>query len=127
MNTNLSVEKTNPSFGIKISRGFQSAVHNYFNGVEYRPWRSEKFDRRACWVDHNFGYDEFTLEYHKVIKDGITKHRLTAEREGMKPVLISEKDQFRKLIEKFQRMKKGELYIKIKQAKAEQGITDHSL
>lgn len=114
MQTNFNVNHSNPAFGISVSESFIKAAHNYYKGVEYRPWRANIFDKKVAKVFNDFGYDEFTLNYEKVQKGGKISHVLKAEREGLS-VPITEKDRFRKVIEKFQRMTKGELYIKIKQ------------
>lgn len=113
MQTNLSINN-HPAFGIKVSDNFVKAAHNYFNGVEYRPWRSEVFDKKVSLVVNDFGYDEFMIKYAKETKDGKPVHSLYAEREGLS-VPLTQKDQFRKAIEKFMHMSKWELYTKIKQ------------
>lgn len=117
MQTNLSVNNQ-PAFKASVSDNFVKAAHNYFKGVEYRPWRAEVFDKKVAKVFNEFGYDEFVINYKKVKKDGKTFHKLSADREGLS-VPLTEKDQFRKVLEKFQRMTKGELYIKIKQFRHE--------
>ena len=114
MQTNFNVNHSNPAFGISVSESFIKGAHNYFNGVEYRPWRAEIFDKKVAKMFNDFGYDEFTINYKKVNKDGKTFHALSADREDLS-VPLTENDHFRKVIEKFQRMTKGELYIKIKQ------------
>ena len=113
MQTNLNINNQ-PVFKASVSDNFIKATHNYFKGVEYRPYKLYPFDRKVAQVINNFGYDEFTINYKKVIKDGKALHVLSADREGLS-VPITEKDRFRKVVEKFQRMTKGELYIKIKQ------------
>ena len=113
MQTILSIN-IQPAFGIGISENFVKAAHNYFNGVEYRPWKAKIFDKKVAQVFNDFGYDEFVINYKKIHKDGKLIHTLSADKKGLS-VPLTEKDQFRKVIEKFQRMRKGELYIKIKQ------------
>jgi hypothetical protein len=123
MQSNLSINSNSPSFGLKVNKEFIKAAHNYYNGVEYRPGRVNVFDANVRKVEQNYGYDEFEMYHEKRTEGGKEFFRLLVKRDGMKPVLISEKDQFRKIIEKFRRFTKGELYAKIKAAKAEQGIT----
>lgn len=113
MNTNLNVNNNRPSFGIKVSENFQKAVRNYYNGVEYRPERAKQFKDIVNNVENNFGYDEFTLQYKKQSSKNGTLHTLVADN-GIYEVPITTKDQFRKVIEKFKRLTKGELYVKIK-------------
>ena len=121
MDSSLRVNSYSPSFGIKVNNRFVKSAHNYFNGVEYRPWRAGVFDNKVDKVTDEFGYDEFEIVYEKLKKGNKTSHQLYAVRDDLR-VLLTSKDQFRKTIEKFMRLTKGELYIKIKQAKAEQGI-----
>ena len=123
MQSNLSINSYRPSFGLKVSEAFKKAAHNYYNGVEYRPWRIKPFNKRVGVVENQYGYDEFEMYHEKAVVDGKELFRLLVKRDDMEPVLISEKDVFRKLIDKFYRFTKGELYDKIKKAKAEQGIT----
>lgn len=118
MQTNLSVNKAQPAFGISVSDNFTKAAHNYFNGVEYRPWRAEIFDKKVAKMFNEFGYDEFKISYKKEEIDGKKVHSLYAGN-GEYEVPLTHKDQFRKVIEKFQRMTKGELFIKIKQFRHE--------
>ncbi len=112
MQTNL-VQNNQPTFGISVSDNFIKAAHNYFNGVEYRPWRAEIFDKKVAKVFNDFGYDEFVINYKKEISAGKTMHVLSADKEGLS-VPLTKKDQFRKVIEYFQRMIKGDLYLKVK-------------
>lgn len=117
MQTNFSINNQ-PAFGISVSDKFVKAAHNYFNGVEYRPWKSEVFDKKVAKAFNEYGYDEFLIKYAKESKDGKQIHSLYAEKEGLS-VPLTQKDQFRKVIEKFMRMTKGELYVKIKQFRHE--------
>lgn len=117
MQTNLRVNNQ-PTFNARVSDNFIKAAHNYLNGVEYRPSKTKFFDKKVAQVFNEFGYDEFTIKYAKENKDGKLTHKLYAEKEGLS-VPLTEKDQFRKVIEKFQRMTKGELYVKIKQFRQE--------
>ena len=118
MQTNLSVNKVQPAFGISVSDNFVKAAHNYFNGVEYRPWRAEVFDKKVAQMFNEFGYDEFKISYKKEDINGKRVHSLYAGN-GEYKVPLTHKDKFGKVIEKFQRMNKGELYIKIKQFRQE--------
>ena len=117
MQTNFSINNQ-PAFKASVSDNFIKAAHNYFNGVEYRPWRAEIFDKKVAKVFKEFGYDEFIINYKKAKKDGKLIHILSADKKGLS-VPLTQKDKFRKIIEKFQRMTKGELYIKIKQFRHE--------
>ena len=64
-------------------------------------------------VVHDFGYNEFVIKYkkHKINND--TFHLLVADN-GLYSIPITKKDQFRKVIEKFMRLTKSELYVKVK-------------
>jgi hypothetical protein len=122
MQSNLSVNNYKPAFGIKVNEKFIKAAHNYYNGVEYRPEKVKLFDKRVQEAIDTLGYDEFELVYKNSSKNGNPQHILYATKEGMQPVLITKKDQFRKVIEKFRHLNKHELYTKIHQAQVEQGL-----
>lgn len=122
MNSNLSVTSYKPSFGIKVNKNFIDAAHNYYNDVEYRPWRTKPFDKRVKEVIDTLGYEDFELIYKKERKDGTLMHCLYAVKEGMDDVLITAKDQFRKLLDKFRYINKHELYVKIHAAQVKQGL-----
>lgn len=118
MQTNLSVNKVQPAFGISVSDNFIKAAHNYFNGVEYSSKKTRLFDERVAKVFNEYGYDEFKISYKKENENGVTFHSLYAGN-GEYKVPLTKKDKLRKAIEKFMRMTKGELYIKIKQFRHE--------
>ena len=99
MQTNLSISKSQPAFGISVSDNFVKAAHNYFNGVEYRPDRTKIFDKKVSQVFNEFGYDEFKISYKKEQIDGKTMHSLYAGN-GEYKVPLTHKDKFRKVIEK---------------------------
>ncbi len=122
MQSNLTVTGYNPAFGIKTNKDFIKAVHNYYSGVEYRPWRAKIFDKRVIEADEKLGYDDFELVYKMGRFNSGNTHSLYAVKEGMEPVLIAQKDQLRKLIEKFRYLNKHELYTKIHKAQVEQGL-----
>jgi hypothetical protein len=122
MNSNLSVTSYKPSFGIKVNKKFIDAAHNYYNDVEYRPWRTKPFDKRVKEVIDTLGYEDFELTYVKEHKNGVISHCLYAIKDTMDPVLISSKDQFRKLLDKFRYINKHELYVKIHAAQVKQGL-----
>lgn len=103
-----------PTFGASVSDRFIKAVHNYYNGVEYRPYKIKPFEERVKQVFNDFGYDEFTIIYKKEKENGANFHYLYAGN-GEYKVLLTKKDKFRKVIDKFMNMNKHELYIKIKQ------------
>ena len=112
MQTNLYLYQNKPSFGANVSKNFVKAAHNYYNGVEYRPYRSKVFDEKVKQVVKCFGYNEFTLKCHRTKTKGKTVYNLVADN-GLYEVPIAAKDQFRKVIEKFMRLTRDELYIKI--------------
>ena len=114
MITNL--QNNSPNFTASVSEGFKKAAHNYFHGVEYRPQKVKIFDEKVNKVINHYGYDEYTITFDKTRKEGKTFYNLYAESDLYKVPLTS-KDQFRKVLQKFLLMTKGELYIKIKQFK----------
>ena len=122
MSSDLSVSSYKPSFGINVNKNFIEAAHNYYNGVEYRPWRTKPFDKRVEEVIKTLGYDDFELVYKKERKDGMLYHCLYAIKDTMDPVNKKKKDQLRKVMEKFRYLTKHELYVKIHDAQVKQGL-----
>ena len=122
MQSNLSVNGYRPTFGIKVNEDLIKAVHNYYSGVEYRPWRAKIFDKRVKEMEETLGYNDFELTYNKGTFYNENTHSLYATKEGMEPVLIAQKDQFRKIIEKLRYLSRRELYTKIHNAQVEQGL-----
>lgn len=57
------------------------------------------------------------VEYRIVNENGQKMHALYIEEDGYKPVLLSKKDQFRKLLAKFMKVNDYEFNIKVKQAR----------
>ena len=65
-------------------------------------------------MEETLGYDDFELvTYNKGTFYNENTHSLYATKEGMEPVLIAQKDQFRKIIEKLRYLSKHELYKKL--------------
>lgn len=56
--------------------------------------------------------DHLTISYKRGFKDGKANYSLLATEEGKEPVLLTEKDMFRKLIQKFSYMNEYEFKIK---------------
>lgn len=56
--------------------------------------------------------DHLTISYQKGFKEGKPTHSLFATEEGKKPILLTEKDMFRKLIQKFSYMNEYEFKVK---------------
>lgn len=122
MQTNLAVKNHNTSFGIKTDKNLIKAVHNYYNGVEHRPWRAENFNKLVIDMEKKLGYDDFELIYKRGIFKNGNKHIIYATKEGMNPVVITQKDEIRKVIEKLNHLNKHELYTKIHNAQVAQGL-----
>ena len=113
MNSNLSIQPGyKPSFGIRVSRNFIKAAHNYYFGVEYKPAKVEVFDRKVRYAKSNFDYDEFTLIHQKSHENGETKHLLFAVSKDKK-ILLDSEDRFRKILANFIHMNKEDLHLKI--------------
>ena len=73
-------------------------------------------------MEQTLGYNDFELIYKKGTFQSGNTHSLYAIKDGMNPVLIAQKDQFRKIIEKLRYLSKRELYTKIHNAQVEQGL-----
>lgn len=120
MQSNLSVNNVNPVFGARVSKNFIKAAHNYLNGVEYNGQKCRNFDRKVTKVENNFDNDDYTIIHKKIRNGKNTEHALYAINENYDPILITKKDKFRKVIEKFMHLSKQELDAKIVDALYEQ-------
>ena len=116
MQSNLSVTPYKPNFQANVHKDFINAACIHYN-KQHAPQKFEKFMqkvqafKRYDTNDVNIIYDKFTL-------NGKTQHVLYAVKDGMKQgeyVVLSTKDQFRKLVEKFMHINEYEYTMKMAQ------------
>lgn len=102
MQVNSIQNNSQPNFQARVSNKFMKAADNYFlkyGNVQKRAIFDDKVDEFL-----NFGTDKMVVQYKKFVKDGQTRHKLYVrdyESEGQKAFLLTEKDSFRKVVEKF--------------------------
>ena len=90
------------TFRANIDTKFLNAADGFLKkqpAQKYKQFNSAV--RRFIEIPHS---DQFTIMYNREIKDGKLMHALYAIRDGKAPILLTAKDQFRKLIQKFFRI-----------------------
>lgn len=98
-----SIQNNNqPNFQARVSQKFVKAADNYFK--KYGDLQKKaNFDNKVDeFID--FGTDKMVVQYKKLVKDNKTSHKLYVrdyDSEGQKAFLLTEKDNFRKVLEKF--------------------------
>lgn len=117
MQSNLSVNNIQPNFHAKVSKHFIDDAHKMFNCKHVKKDLQVGFDKKVTEFG-NFGYDEYSVKYVKKDIDGKRYHQLIAVRKGMEDsegALLTSKDRFRKVIEKFIHINKYEFNTKMVQ------------
>lgn len=98
------------SFKANFTNEFLDAADSYLR----RQKRSEY--KQFCSAIRRFAElpnsDSITIRYSKELKNGETVHALYADELGKKPVLLTAKDQFRKVIKKFSFLSEREFKTK---------------
>ena len=109
---NLTVNTNATSFRAHIDSKFLYAANAFYrenrSPAKYSQFRSAI--RRFREIANS---DSLTISYKKGFKDGKPSHLLYAKEEGkQQDILLAQKDQFRKLLEKFSYMNEYEFKIK---------------
>jgi len=113
MQQNLSINPVNTSFRANLDGRFLDAADGYYkqlkSPVKYKQFCSAV--RRFAEIPNT---DNITITYKKIFKDGKPSHALYAIEEGKEsPVVLTVKDHFRKLLEKFSYMNEYEFKTKM--------------
>ena len=107
----MNIGKTQqPAFKANIDGRFLDAANCYLKNkpeVQYKQFRSAV--RRFVEVPNS---DHITISYKKSFERGVETHALYAEQEGNEPILLTKKDLFRKLVQKFSFMNEFEFKTK---------------
>lgn len=106
----------NLSFEATISKRFLTPAKKYLEEASYR--EQVNFEDSVDFFEKMPNTEGITISYEKTRKDGKLKHSLIAQK-GDKKVVLSTKDQFRKIVEKFSHMSEFEFKSKWNQ---QQGI-----
>lgn len=106
-----NIKNNHQSFSANYDRHFLDAADAFYkkNNV---PAKYKQFCcavRRFTEVPNS---DNITISYKKELKDGKQIHSLYAKEADKEPVLLTQKDLFRKLLEKFSYMKEYEFKLK---------------
>jgi hypothetical protein len=117
MQTSISVKNIQPNFRAKVAKSFIEDAHKLFKDKHTRKPMNVSFDEKVVEFE-NFGYDEYSIKYLKKDIDGKRYHKLIAVRSGMddsEGTILTIKDQFRKVVEKFTHINKYEFTKKMEQ------------
>lgn len=108
MNSKISFQQ--PSFRANIDTKFLDAADGY---LKKRPAKEYKQFCSAVRRFHEVPNSEhLTIGYKKGFENGKEMHSLLAMENGKNPIILTAKDQFRKLIQKFLYMNEYEFKIK---------------
>ena len=116
MQSNLSVTPYSPAFQANVHKDFINAASIHYK-KQHAPQKFEKFMKKVHAFEY-YGTNDVNIVYDKVNLNGKTQHVLYAVKKGMKPgeyVVLSAKDQFRKLVEKFMHINEYEYTMKMAQ------------
>ncbi|MGN0031034.1 MAG: hypothetical protein ACI37Q_03670 [Candidatus Gastranaerophilaceae bacterium] len=101
---------THISFKANIDSKFLNAADAYLKNQppkQYKQFNSAV--RRFVEIPNS---DHLTISYKRSFQNGLPTHSLYANEAGQPPILLTVKDQFRKLIQKFSYMNEYEFKIK---------------
>ena len=108
MNNTISYQQ--PAFRANIEGKFLDAADGYLKNQskgQYKQFCSAV--RRFSEIPNS---DHLTITYRKGFENGVPSHILYAKEEGKAPIVLTKKDQFRKLIQKFSFMNEYEFKVK---------------
>ncbi len=117
MQSSLSVNNIQPNFQAQVSKNFIKNAHNMMDSQLKNKTLKTNFDKKVNEFAE-YGYDEYFIKYVKEDIDGKRYHKLIAVRPGMDDSLgavLTNKDKFRKIIEKFTHINKYEFTKKMEQ------------
>ena len=117
MNSNLSISAAQPNFQAKVSKKFISYANNAFKRDIKNPTLKTNFDKKVAEFE-NFDYDDYIIKYVRKDIAGKRYHQLIAVRPSMddyQGAILTSKDKFRKVIEKFTHINKHEFTTKMEQ------------
>ena len=106
----------NTTFGIKISKELINGANNVYWATEYNQGKFNRFYRKAKFMQENFGFDNYTIFPKTTYINGKKSCNLYAVKDGdtvENGVLLTAKDNFRKVLDKFIHINEFELKTKI--------------
>ena len=117
MQSNLSISASQTNFKAQVSNKFIKTAHNFYQGIGKNKDKLRKFDEKVQLL-REWGYDDYYIKYVKKDANGKRKHMLIAVKNGMEDwqgAVLTSKDMFRKVAEKFCYMNKCEFTTKMKE------------
>ncbi len=107
-----SIQPNNqPNFQANVSKNFIEASKNY---LKKNPLKLEAFEKKVDTYKY-YGTDDMNIFHQRVMLNGKPHYALYAAKDGMKPeeyVVLTVKDAFRKIVEKFMHINKYEFNTK---------------
>lgn len=101
---------TQISFRANIDSKFLDAADGFLKKQPQKQYQQfQSAVRRFIEIPNS---DNLTITYKKGFENGLPVHSLYANEAGKEPILLTAKDQFRKLIQKFSYMNEYEFKIK---------------
>ncbi len=120
MQINRIENHNNTSFGIKISKELINGASNLYWATEYNQGKFNRFYRKAKFMEERFGFNDYTIIPKTTYENGKKNSSLYAVKDGESiddGVLLTMKDNFRKVLDKFIHINEFELAAKIKSKK----------
>lgn len=100
-----------PNFKANVSKNFVEASKNY---LRKNPSKLEAFEKKVDTYKY-YGTDDINVFHQRIMLNGKPQYALYAAKDGMMPeeyVLLTVKDVFRKIVEKFMHINKYEFNMK---------------
>jgi len=111
MQVNSVNNNSQPSFKAYITNDFYVAARNHFNKIR-RPERFDMFEKQMAKIEQ-MGTTNMRVSHKRIFEDGKPQYALLVNN-GDKQAVLTVKDQFRKIVEKFMHINEYEFNIKTK-------------
>lgn len=111
MQVNSVNNNSQPSFKAYITNDFYVASRNHFNKI-CKPEKFDAFEKHMEKIE-KMGITDMRISHKKIFKDGKPQYVLLVTKDG-KQAVLTVKDQFRKIVEKFMHINEYEFNMKTK-------------
>ena len=103
------------AFGVNVDPKFVNAMRGFMNSGENRLKNNYKLSKKIEEYA-NFGFDDYTMQLNQKYTAWGTEYTIKAVRDGENSenaAVIAKRTSFRKIVEKFLKINRGELKAKI--------------
>ncbi len=117
MQTNLSISQSQTNFKAQIEKNFINNAKKFYKGIGNNKAKLKQFEEKVN-AFKDYGYDDYFIKYVKKDFNGEQRHMLIAVRNGMADTMgtvLTSKDKFRKVVEKFLHINKWEFTTKMEE------------